>query len=286
MPRTDLRRGAETLEELEALDGVIAAVAGRVSGMLAGPAKDALSGAWLGHPLHPLLTDVPIGAWASAVFLDLAGGRRARPAADALAAAGIAAALPTALSGLSDWSDLGRREQRVGLVHAAANYVALGLWTASLAARRRGRRTRGVALGLLGAGALTVGGYLGGHLAYGRAAGVDRNALADLPEDWTPLADVAELPDGQPVLAHAGATPLLLVRRGETVHALADRCSHLGGPLHEGNLEGDTVTCPWHGSTFCLDDGRVVHGPASAPQPSLEVRTTGGKVEVRRRPSH
>jgi nitrite reductase/ring-hydroxylating ferredoxin subunit/uncharacterized membrane protein len=280
----DLRRAPEMLEDADVLDGVISAVAGRVSGLLAGPAKDALSGAWLGHPVHPVLTDLPIGAWTSAVFLDLAGGRRARPAADALVAAGIVAALPTALSGLSDWSDLGRREQRVGLVHAAVNDVALTLWTASLVARRRGRRTAGVTFGLLGAAALSIGGYLGGHLSYRRAAGVDRNAFADLPEEWTPLVGATELPDGgEPVLAHAGATPLLLVRRGETVHALADRCSHLGGPLHEGHLEGDTVTCPWHGSTFCLDDGRVVHGPASAPQPTLEVRTTGGKVEVRRR---
>jgi nitrite reductase/ring-hydroxylating ferredoxin subunit/uncharacterized membrane protein len=278
----DLRRVPEMLEDAEVLDGVISPIAGRVSGLLAGPAKDALSGSWLGHPLHPLLTDLPIGAWTSAVLLDVAGGRRARPAADALVAAGIVAALPTAVSGLSDWSDLGRRAQRVGLVHAAVNNMALTLWTASLVARRRGKRSAGVALGLLGAAALSVGGYLGGHLSYRRAAGVDRNAFADLPEEWTPLADAAELRDGEPVLAHAGATPLLLVRRGETVHALADGCSHLGGPLHEGHLEGDTVTCPWHGSTFCLGDGRVVHGPASAPQPTLEVRTTGGKIEVRR----
>jgi nitrite reductase/ring-hydroxylating ferredoxin subunit/uncharacterized membrane protein len=283
MPRIDPRRAPEMLEDAEALDGVISPIAARVSRLLAGPPKDALSGAWLGHPVHPLLTDLPIGAWTSAVFLDLAGGRRAQPAADALVAAGIAAALPTALSGVSDWSDLNRREQRVGLVHAAANDVAVLLWAASLAARRRGKRTGGVALGLLGAAALAVGGYLGGHLAYRRAAGVDRNAFTDLPEEWTPLADAAELPDGEPFLAHAGATPLLLVRRGEMVYALADRCSHLGGPLHEGTLEGDMVTCPWHASTFCLDDGRVVHGPASAPQPCLEVRTAGGKVEVRRR---
>ncbi len=257
-------------------------------GISAGPPKDALSGSWLGHPLHPLLTDLPIGAWTGAVFLDLAGGRRSRPAADALVAAGIAAALPTAVSGLSDWSDLGRREQRVGVVHAAANHVALGLWTASLAARRRGNRTGGVALGLLGAAAVAVGGYLGGHLSYGRAAGVNRTAFEDLPEDWTPLTDAAELPEGRPVLADAGGTPVLLVRRGETVCALADRCSHLGGPLHEGQVEGDTVTCPWHGSTFRLDDGSVVHGPASAPQPSLDVRATGGRSKcaaaVLRRP--
>lgn len=283
MPRMDLHRATDLLEDAEVLDGVISPIAGRVSKMLAGSAKDVLSGGWLGHPVHPLLTDLPIGAWTSALFLDLAGGRRARPAADALVAAGVAAALPTALSGLSDWSDLGRREQRVGLVHAAVNDLALTLWTASLIARRRGKRGGGVALGLLGATALAVGGYLGGHLAYRRAAGVDRNAHADLPEEWSPLADAAELPEGQLVLSHAGDTPLLLVRRGDTVQALADRCSHLGGPLHEGSLEGDTVTCPWHGSTFCLDDGRVVHGPASAPQPTLEVRTTGGKLEVRHR---
>jgi nitrite reductase/ring-hydroxylating ferredoxin subunit/uncharacterized membrane protein len=268
---------------MEALDRIATPVASRVSNALAGPAKDILSGSWLGHPLHPLLTDLPIGAWTSALILDLVGGRRARGAADTLVAAGIATALPTALSGLSDWSDLGQRERRVGVVHAASIDVALGLWVGSLAARRRGSRPMGVALGLLGATVLSVGGYLGGHLAFGRGAGVDRNAFDELPEEWTPLADLSELPEGEPVLAHAGQTDVVLVRRGEDVQALADRCAHLGGPLHEGAVDGDTITCPWHASTFCLGDGTVVHGPASAPQPSFEVRTAGGKVEVRRR---
>jgi nitrite reductase/ring-hydroxylating ferredoxin subunit/uncharacterized membrane protein len=285
MRGTGPRRAAETIEELESLDRIATPVAARVSQALAGPAKDVLSGSWLGHPLHPLLTDLPIGAWTSAVFLDVVGGRRAQAAADALVAAGVVTALPTALSGLSDWSDLGRPERRVGVVHAAANNVALALWVASLMARRRGSRSVGVALGLLAATALTAGGYLGGHLAYGKGAGVDRNAFDELPDEWTPLAGAADLPEGQPVLAHAGATDVMLVRRGGTVLALADRCAHLGGPLHKGTVEEDMVTCPWHGSTFRLDDGSVVHGPASAPQPSLEVRSVGGKVEVRRRRS-
>src|SRR5204862_5824540 len=135
--------------------------------------KDFLSGSWLGHPLHPLLTDLPIGAWTSAMVLDLAGGRRGQPAADLLIAAGIAAAIPTAASGFSDWSDLGPRDQRVGIVHAATNLVGVACYTASLSARRKGRRPAAIALSFAGAATLTAGGYLGGHLAYRRGVGVD-----------------------------------------------------------------------------------------------------------------
>ncbi|MGH9002999.1 MAG: DUF2231 domain-containing protein, partial [Acidimicrobiia bacterium] len=241
MVRTGPHRIAESIEEWEVLDRFSGPVAGRLSQLLAGRAKDVLSGSWLGHPVHPLLTDLPIGAWTATVFLDLTGGRQARAGADTLAAAGIATALPTALSGWSDWSDLGSPERRVGVVHAAANNLALVLWAGSVVARRRGRRPLGVALGLMGTAAVTAGGYLGGHLAYGKGAGVDRTAFEELPEDWTPLADAADLPEGEPVLAHAGDTAVVLVHHGGTVHALVDRCSHLGGPLHQGSVDGDTA---------------------------------------------
>jgi uncharacterized membrane protein len=191
MTTFDPRRIAEALEEQSSLDRLADPIAGFASRRLAGRPKEILSGAWLGHPLHPLLTDLPIGAWTSATLLDLFGGRRARPAADALVGVGIATALPTAISGVSDWSDLEPRQRRVGLVHAAANDLALGFYLASFVARRRGRRVRGTLLGLLGAAAMSAGGYLGGHLVYELGAGVDRSAFQDTPDEESPVVDLS-----------------------------------------------------------------------------------------------
>lgn len=194
-------------------------------------------------------------------------------AAGALVAAGIATALPTALTGLADWSGLGRRARRVGLVHAAANNLGLALYVASLIARRRGWRARGTLLGLLGATAMTAGGYLGGHLAYRLGAGVNRNAFEAPPDDWTPVAELTALPPAEPVAVAGGSIEVLLVRDGERVRGpwLTDAATW--GVL----CTRDTIVCPWHGSAFRLGDGAVVHGPASAPQPALEVPDRRGK---------
>jgi nitrite reductase/ring-hydroxylating ferredoxin subunit/uncharacterized membrane protein len=228
-----------------------------------------------------VLTDLPIGFWTSAVVLDLFGDRRTRPAADLLMAAGVAAAAPTALTGWADWSELNRPEQRSGFAHAAANVTATVLFAASLLARRRGHRTGGVALGLAGSAAATVGGYLGGHLAYRRASGVNQNALAPAPEDWTD-ADRAASADGVTVVQLEGTEILVVAGAGEA-HAVAERCAHLGGPLAEGKIEGGCVTCPWHGSRFRLDDGTLLRGPATAPLPAYDVDLDGDRVRLRRR---
>jgi nitrite reductase/ring-hydroxylating ferredoxin subunit/uncharacterized membrane protein len=275
----------ERLEATEDLDRLVRPVHDVVSTLLpSGPAKDALHGVWLGHPLHPLLTDLPIGFWTGALLLDVFGGRRARSAVDALLGMGVVAALPTAAAGLADWSELNQPEQRTGLVHAVANVTATGLFGLSLLARRRGRRASGVALGLAGATALTAGGFLGGHLAYRRAAGVNHAVDAPDADDWTEAHVDGELSadrptlaevDGQPLVAHEGATGPL---------ALYDRCSHLGGPLHEGDVTNGCVRCPWHGSTFRMTDGSVARGPATAPQPAYELRRDGPRLLARRRP--
>ena len=271
------------LESLRALDPVASKVSEavtRVTGPT--PAKNLLTGAWLGHPVHPLLTDLPIGAWTCATLLDLTGGRRTQPGADALVAFGIAAAVPTVFTGAADWADYDDdRVRRVGVVHALANTVALGCQVASLLARRRGRRSRAVALSCAGAGALAAGGYLGGHLAYGLASGVDRTTFADGPDDWVDVVDEAALVEGRLHAAKAGGVPLVLVRHGGAVRALAATCSHMGGPLAEGDLEDGCVRCPWHGSVFAVDDGSVVRGPATAPQPAFETRVEQGRVSVR-----
>lgn len=249
-----------------------------------GTLKDALSGTWLGHPLHPLLTDVTIGSWISASLLDVIGGRDGRQAADRLVGAGILSALPTAASGLTDWADttlVDTQVRRIGAVHAIANSTALALYSASLVARRRGRRRAGALLGLAGLGALSIGGQLGGHLSYAKGVGVERTAFEEGPEEWTPVLSADALEDDKPSRVDLGDREAVLVKRGNRVFALDNSCCHRGGPLDEGELDGQTITCPWHGSTFDLSDGSVVSGPATAPQPALEVRVHDGSIEVR-----
>ena len=243
-----------------------------------------LHGVWLGHPLHPALTDLPIGFWTSAFVLDLVGGRPARPAADALVGVGVATALPTAAAGLADWSDMDKPERRSGLVHAAANVAATALYGLSYLARRRGHRTGGVMLGLAGATAATAGAFLGGHLAYRRGAGVSRAVAAPAPEDWTEIQVEGTLTRGEPTLAHLDGEPLVAAQGDRGPVALFDRCSHLAGPLHEGVLDDGCVRCPWHGSTFRMADGTVVRGPATATQPAYELRADGEHIQARRRP--
>jgi nitrite reductase/ring-hydroxylating ferredoxin subunit/uncharacterized membrane protein len=243
--------------------------------------RNLLSGTNLGHPLHPMLTDLPIGAWTMSTLLDSTGGVRVEPAADMLVGAGILAAIPTALSGLNDWSDTIGEETRVGAVHAGANVTALGLYLTSWVSRRRGRRARGKALGLAGFGVLVTGAYLGGHLSFVRAVNVNRTAFEDRPREWTGVLSETELGEGQHRSVAAGEATVLLVRAGGQVHALANTCSHAGGPLDEGRLDEGCVVCPWHGSTFRVTDGSIVRGPASTPQPSYETRVRDGEIEVR-----
>ncbi len=247
----------------------------------AGPLKDLLSGTPIGHPAHPMLVTVPIGAWLSANMLDVVGGRQGRATARRLVAMGTAAALPAALSGASDWSDTMGAERRVGLVHAAANWAAIALYGSSWIARRKGRFTQGVGLAVLGAAAVGVGGWLGGHLSYSIGVGVDTTAFMTGPTEWTDALAESDLAQGRPVSAMVGVVPVLLVRREGQVFALADRCTHRGGPLHEGDVVGDCIECPWHSSRFNLRDGRVVRGPATRPQPLFETRVTDGRVQVR-----
>ena len=281
-----LHASAEKLGRLERLDepaGAAAKAVGQIVGQ--GRVKDLLSGSALGHPLHPLLTDIPIGCLASATALDLAAGRRGAPAADLLVALGLLAAVPTAAAGAADWSDSYGPDQRVGVVHALANVLGLGLYGWSLAARHGGNRRGGTALGLAGMTSMAVGGYLGGYLSHSRGVGVNHAFLEHPPEDWTAVLDEAQLPEGTPTRAVAGDAGVLLYRSGGHIHAIGSRCSHAGGPLDEGAVDpaSCTVTCPWHQSVFRLQDGSVVHGPASVPQTAYEARIQDGRVEVRAR---
>jgi nitrite reductase/ring-hydroxylating ferredoxin subunit/uncharacterized membrane protein len=261
--------------------------------------RDVLHGVWLGHPLHPVLAQVPVGAWLGAAALDTLAAvtpddeRRAgvERSAAALVATGLAAVPATAAAGTADWSALHREQQRIGLVHATANIVATTLFTASLVQRRRGRQDAGRLLGLLGIGVAAAGAGIGGHLSYHWAAGANHTEQVPYltPSDWTELGRLGEFDQRTPHRRLVGETPVVVVRRGSTVNVLAATCSHLAGPLHEGTVVDDDgvdcLVCPWHGSTFVLDDGSVRHGPATAPQPAFDVQVRDGVVQARLRPA-
>ena len=277
-------RLVERIERMEGLDRYAKPLAAAVSRAVQPQVvRNALSGANLGHPLHPVLKDGPIGAWTMSLLLDAVGGPESAQAADLLVGAGIVTAVPAAAAGLNDWSDTTGEDTRVGLAHAAANMTALSLFTASFAARRAGHRGRGKALSLVGFGVLSVGGYLGGHLAFTRGVNVNRTAFERLPQRWTPVASGTEIYDGQPRSVTAGRASVLVYRDGDRLFALANTCTHAGGPLNRGQIVDGCVVCPWHGSTFRLQDGSIVRGPASTPQPAYDVRINDGQIEVRAR---
>ena len=277
---------AGKLEQAKALDPAVEGVAGVVNTVLPrGKVKDALHGTWLGHNLHPMLIAGPIGLWTSALLLDWTGGDR--DAARRLVGAGVLAVAPTAASGLADWSELGsaKRPKRVGLVHALANTGTAALFGASWLARRAGDEPRGRKLALLGAGGLAVGGYLGGHLSYSQAVGVNRNAdEMKKPRDWTDAAAAADVVEGQPQRVEVDGQPIVLVRTGGDVRAMSAVCGHWGGPLEDGSLVDGCLECPWHGSRFRLEDGSVARGPATTAQLSYDVRTVGDRLQVKVRP--
>jgi nitrite reductase/ring-hydroxylating ferredoxin subunit/uncharacterized membrane protein len=249
-----------------------------------GPAKSLLSGTVIGHALHPVLTDVPIGALTAATVFDVLGGESGAATADALTVLGLLSVAPTALSGLSDWSDTVETERRLGLIHALANAGSSALYLAALVSRRSGSRGTARAFSIAGLGVLAASGYIGGHLVLARGVGVDHTVFDEAPTDWTRVAREADLVADTPQLVRASGYGVLLYSHAGTIHAVAARCTHAGGPLQEGEVDDELcVTCPWHGSRFHLSDGSVARGPATAPQPAFEVQTIEGNVEVRLR---
>jgi nitrite reductase/ring-hydroxylating ferredoxin subunit/uncharacterized membrane protein len=254
----------------------------------AGPAgqtaKNALHGVWLGHPLHPVLTDVPIGAWTTALALDaretVTGDKAYGRAADFAIGLGLVAAAGAAVTGLNDWSETEGRSRRLGLLHGLLNLTATALVATSYALRRTGSRSAGRASAVAGYGVAVGAAYLGGNMVYRERIGVTHAVVAE-PEEFTPVLDSAALPDGSMRKASIEDASFVVVRQRQRVCALAHSCAHLGGPLSEGTLKDGSVVCPWHGSEFSLDDGRVLNGPATEPQPCFSVRERAGQVELR-----
>jgi nitrite reductase/ring-hydroxylating ferredoxin subunit/uncharacterized membrane protein len=243
-----------------------------------------LNGTWLGHPLHPVLTDVPIGAWTVASALDvveaITGSTDFVPGADAAVTIGIVGALGSAVTGIAQWQYTIGRSRRVGLAHALLNVAALGLYSASAVLRGRGARRSGMWTAVVGYGIMAASAYLGGDLVYAERLGVDHTPEQAPPDTWTPAIADAELTEGALKRVEVDGVPLLLVRQQGRIYALDEVCSHLGGPLSEGTLDGCSVICPWHGSQFALDDGHVINGPATFPQPHYKTRLRDGRVEI------
>ncbi len=258
----------------------------KILGALGPPLKDFLHGTWLGHPLHALLTDVPIGAWTALVLLDLVDivtGESFGRAPDLVLWLGVLAALAAWLAGYTDWSDTVDLERRTGLTHGVLMTVGILLFVVSGLMRLPGDGVAAPAtVSLIGYLVVAVGAYFGGELPFGFGTQVNRNAFIPLPEDFVPVARADEIAEGAPVLGRGpDGLRVLLFQQGGEITAINDVCAHAGGPLHEGEVRDGIVTCPWHGSRFRIRDGALRGGPATFPQVRFQVRVRAGTVEVK-----
>lgn len=244
-----------------------------------------LHGTPVGHPLHPLFSDFPVGAWTSALVLDLLdtlGGRDdLAPGADTAVGIGLVAALAAIPTGITDWKELDTKPLRVGMLHGVFNLSATTLYGVSLLLRKRGDREAGRAVSYIGFGLVVLAGYLGGDLVFRDQIGVNHATPVWTPLKWAPALADAELGEGAMRRVKIGDRQILVVRSNGQVYAMEAACSHLGGPLEDGALEDGCVVCPWHGSRFRLDNGEPVDGPAVIPQPCYETRIRDGQIEVR-----
>src|ERR1041384_2663686 len=248
--------------------------------------KNALHGVWLQHPLHPVFTDIPIGAWTTALAMDAVAGKDPgmRRAATFAIGVGLAGAAGAAVTGLTDWSEVDGRARRLGLVHGLLNIAATTLMTAAFVLRRRDADSARRACAWTGYGLALASAWLGGDLVYGERIGVN-HAVIDEPESFLRVGASSDVPEGGMTRMRKGDTDTVVARQHGRLCALAHSCAHLGGPLSEGTLKDGSVVCPWHGSEFALDDGRVLNGPATQNQPCLEVREVDGAIEVKA-PNH
>ncbi len=241
-------------------------------------------GTWFGHPLHPVITDVPLGAWTAATALDIyelaTGDDHLARGSDVAVGIGLLGAAGAVVTGLNDWNYTYEKPRRVGALHAVINIAATACYLGSWWQRRNGCRRHGLTTGFAGFGLSLVGAYLGGHLVYNERIGVN-HAPEELPHEFVPVMKEADLPDYKMVKAKADDIPILVVRRGGQILVMAEKCSHLGGPLSEGEFDGTSVVCPWHYSKFDIEDGHVIVGPATYAQPCFQVRVRNGQIEVR-----
>jgi nitrite reductase/ring-hydroxylating ferredoxin subunit/uncharacterized membrane protein len=249
--------------------------------------KTLVHGTWLGHPLHPVLTDIPIGAWTLAVLFDIIylfrGTHGWVSAADVTIFVGLLGALGSAITGYTDWSDTVDRERRVGIAHGLLNTAAIVVYLVSLIIRvSGGSRGLAIVLALIGYAIIITAAFLGGELVFSIGTGVNHHAWQEVPTKFTRVMLEGQLTDNMLVKGMAGDTPILLYKKGSTVCAISETCSHAGGPLSEGELDGNLVQCPWHASRFDVCTGQVRGGPATISQVRYETRIQNGQIEVRR----
>lgn len=246
--------------------------------------RNLLHGTWLGHPIHPAITDVPIGAWTLATVFDgyelATGDETLSRGADVAIKVGLIGAAGAAVTGLTDWSDTYEKPRRVGALHAAINITATALYLSSWWQRKNGNRAGGIASAFAGYAFTMAGAWLGGHLVYNERIGVN-HAPEELPDRFTAIMPEADLREGKLRKAEVKEIPVVLLKRKGRVYVMAEKCSHLGGPMSEGKVVGDAIVCPWHDSKFALEDGRVIDGPATYTQPCFEVRVRKGLIEAR-----
>jgi nitrite reductase/ring-hydroxylating ferredoxin subunit/uncharacterized membrane protein len=247
------------------------------------PLKDLLNGTWLGHPLHAVLTDAPIGIFTAVILLDVLNQRIA---ADVTLVLGVLTMAAAALAGLADYTDTDETPRTRATLHGTLMVVALLVYLASLAVRASGPADRAVpvVLSIVGFVIVSAGAYVGGEVAYVFGNMINRHAWRGAGKKWLPLqlpAD-AELPEDTPTKAKLGINNLVLVRQGETIVALHDQCAHAGGPLSEGSIVDGCIECPWHGSRYELADGHLRRGPSVYDQPTYEVRRSEAGWEARR----
>jgi nitrite reductase/ring-hydroxylating ferredoxin subunit len=248
--------------------------------------QDFLNGSWLGHSLHPVVVDVVIGGSTVAALLQLldwSGVADLRVAILWVLGLTWLSGLSAIVTGLTDFKDTATGDERHvvglhGLINVVATLILIGAFFALLA------EADGLGGWLILAGFLVlgVGGFIGGHVVFKYGYMVNHNAFAGgkKAKEFTAVLPVAELPEATPTKAMLGTTALVVVRRGDVVHALKETCSHAGGPLSQGTLAGDTIVCPWHASAFRLSDGAVRHGPATTRQVTYRARINDGQVEV------
>lgn len=292
MARIEAARGLDGPSR--SIENALLARPEQLAGRPARRVRDALHGSWLGHPLHPVLVTLPIGSWTFALVVDALaalGVIRDRPnagAADTALKVGAAGAVAAAASGLADWQYTDGRDRRVGLVHGLVNGTALVLMLASIGLRGRGRRAEGRLASAAGWACMAVGGYLGGHLVYRRRVGVDQADRSPEPRDFVPVLPLSELAEDRPRRVEVWdevarrQVGVALVRHRGRVHAMGARCSHMGGPLHQGWVLDGQLVCPWHGSRYDLETGCPAGGPSTSPQPRYQVRVQDGVVAIRR----
>jgi nitrite reductase/ring-hydroxylating ferredoxin subunit/uncharacterized membrane protein len=281
MRELNVVRSITALESADGLDPIVAKAGGLFEKLLASQRlRDLLHGVPFGHPVHPVAVQVPIGAFTSVAVLDLVPGT-AKPAR-LLVGFGVASILPAVAAGWADWLQLHEQQKRVGIVHAAANVTAVVLYAASFLQRTRGKQASGKLLAAAGFSVLAGAGFLGGHLAYRQAAGANHAEHVPhlFPQGWQLLGSLNSFEERRASRVDVAGQPLLVYRTGEHVQVLSNTCSHLSAPLDEGSVEDGCIICPWHGSTFELETGDVVHGPATAPQPRFETRILDGQVQV------